>query len=370
MDFLRLFKRCDPAVSGLGQAAWLQPSAAAAGAHRTTVVPASQPVRSRAGAAAPAVMPDLLTAYRPMRVEQLDSAGRQALARMFHGVMPPPQALQVLRALVHDNEADPVALAAWLAAQDAQPAPRPGAAPRARAARQTGPTGVAGSLRDLDPASARGLAFAWVLRELFPGRCAPSRQRLAVLGVGAAIGCLLADAFARTLDRPDTSELQARVALACVGPMAVVHRLPEALLDRLPRGGFLQRCVAEQALLGVSSAEIGRLSMREWALPEALVDDACQVDAVLFAPHAAWTPARAGSLALCYLATRSAERLAQDPTLQPHALDPLNDPDPALHQLRAYLRQPGLRGVCEALRAPGLSARLRRLCDRAPSASA
>ena len=306
-------------------------------------------------------MPELLTVYRPMRVEQLDGAGQQTLARMFHGVSLPAEALQALRTLVNDDPVDAASLAGALAQQDwlwtgwlaaARAARHPPSAPRDDLARAIDNLGLPG---------ARGLAFACVLRQLFAGGCPRSRQRLATLGGAAAIACLLVECFAQALQRRDGDGLQARVALAWVGPMALVHRLPQGLLHRLPREGFLQRCVAEQALLGVSSAEIGRLSMREWGLPETVVDDACQVDAVLFAPHAAWTPARASSLALCYLATRLGERLAEDPGLEPSALDPLDDADPAMHQLRGYLRQPGLQGVCEVLRTSELARPLRRL---------
>jgi hypothetical protein len=370
MDFMRLFRRYEPASPGVLQSGWTPSPASTRAGPRAAVEAAPTPARLRKAVPAAVTMPELLTLFRPMRVEHLDSTGRQALARMFHGVSRAPGALQALRELVQDGPDPESSLAGILAAQDGLRARWLAWASRCAVHPSTVASNPADVIEALGPAPSRALAFACLLHELFDGSGAAGRRRLDTLGSGAAIACLLVDGFAAAVQRGDRRGLQARVALAFIGPMALVHRLPEGLLDRLPSEGFLQRSAAEQALLGVPSAEIGRMLMQGWGLPDAVVDDACQVDAVLFAPHAAWTPGRAGTLALCYLATRLAERLARDPSLDPARLDPMADTDPAMHQLRGYLRQPALLGVCDALRAPGLGARVQALRRAAVPAAA
>jgi hypothetical protein len=361
MEFMRLFRRDEPASSGVLQAGWTPSPAAPRTAPRAAIAAARQATPARMAAPAAVAMPELLTLFRPMRVEHLDSTGRQALARMFHGVSHAPGALQALRELVQDEPAAGSSLPGIIAAQHGLRARWLATASRCAARAPCIDGDPADLIAALGPASARGLAFACLMQELFASSGVAGRRRLDTLGNAVALACLLVDGFAVAAQRGDREGLQARVALAFIGPMALANRLPEGLLDRLPSEGFLQRSAAEQALLGVPSAEIGRMLMQTWGLPDAVVDDAGQVDAVLFAPQAAWTPGRAGTLALCYLAARLAERLSRDPELDPSHLDPLADTDPAMHQLRGYLRQPALAGVCDALRAPALGARVRAL---------
>jgi len=119
--------------------------------------------------------------------------------------------------------------------------------------------------------------------------------------------------------------------------------------------------VAEQKVLGLAAAQIGRLLMRDWGLPARIIDDAADIDAVLVTPASAFPADRAGRLGLCYLASRLGERLAQDENTGLADFDPELEEAPEFFHLRDYLAIPELARAVQAVRAPEVEAGVRRV---------
>jgi HD-like signal output (HDOD) protein len=217
------------------------------------------------------------------------------------------------------------------------------------------------AIEALGVAAVRGLSLRCLLMRSFAS-ASPQRQRL-LDGAWQAVSLATEIGIkqARALGYADGQGLVTLILLAYVGRLATVAAMPGRLLEQIPARGYLARASAEQAVFGLSSAEIGRLLMRHWGLPCDLVDEAAEVEAVLFAPYAAWDADRASRLALAYLALRLGERLAHDPGSSLDDFDLLEDQDPEFHHVRAYLQHPGFAAVDQHLAEVGFRSHIDRI---------
>jgi len=353
MAMLRIFRRVDAAAVAVLD---LPPDAAAPALAHAEARPAggfARGIGPAAGASRP--LPAALAAYRPIRAEQLDAAGRHALAKLCQKIPRPPAMLAELLDPAQATD-DARALAQRLGREPALA--RAIAQPREAVAGPP-PAVLAGAIDRLGVCPARQLAIRWMLQAVFVSDCPQRRVLLAAAWQASTLACEIAAHLAARVRLARAPALVDATALSFVGRLATIASMPKGLLERVPPRGCLERLAAEQALLGVSSSEIGRLLMLAWDLPRAVVDEAAEVDAVLFAPHAAWEPARAARLALCYLSARCGERLVADPTLDLADIDPMGDPDAEFHQLRGYLAGPAQAGLAGALRDGALREALR-----------
>jgi HD-like signal output (HDOD) protein len=293
----------------------------------------------------PSSLPRELAAFRPIRAAQLEPSRQQALVKVFQNIPRPPELFSRLlcpELVSRDSVAELAELVSGdgvLVEQLLQDINSPAYGLRLAVADMDEAVALLG------PTTVRGLALQRLLMRSFQSSSG-ERQRL--LEVGWQASTLAAEIGlkqAKALGYADAGNLLSCILLACVGRLATLTAMPGRLLAQVPARGYLSRAASEQAVFGLSAAEIGRLLMHSWSLPAAVVDEASEVEAVLFAPYAAWEAARASRLGLCYLAIRLGERLAHDPGNSLDDFDLLDDPDAELHHVRAYLQNPGFAAV-------------------------
>jgi len=165
---------------------------------------------------------------------------------------------------------------------------------------------------------------------------------LGTLWRSSAIASELSVRLGKALNLPDQGALPTRAVLGFVGPVATASLLPpEALgqwLTLLPA----QRTAREQALLGLSSGELGGLLMASWNLPQTLIDEVSSTSRLLGRPAGEAVPATAPRLALSYLCTRLAERLASSQLASLAGHDFMQEQTADTHYLRRYLSESSL----------------------------
>jgi len=207
----------------------------------------------------------------------------------------------------------------------------------------------------------RSLCLQYILVDAFKADSPERQQVLDSTWRASALASELMQHLARELGVPEPGPLVSAVVLSFLGRLATAAALPRKLLAQVPRHGLLPRLVAEQQILHLASPEIGRLLMRHWGLPEAIVNDAAGIDAVLVTPADPAHPGQQLRAALGYLCARLGEQLAegQRADLAGFTLPGTDDPD--WHHLPGHLT-PALQGRLQAaLQAPGLSASVARL---------
>ena len=97
--------------------------------------------------------------------------------------------------------------------------------------------------------------------------------------------------------------------------------------------------------------------MREWELPDSIIDGVEQIERVLVSPlpEHAW-PLQAARQAVAYLSARLGERLACGTLEQLGQADLASDERAEAHHLQAYLQLPPLAGLGTLLQAPDAQA--------------
>jgi HD-like signal output (HDOD) protein len=353
MELLKLFKRPEKFA--------LQSRAAAMQLRvEATVVPKGRgpveaPLRRQAS------LPLELAAFRPIRGAQLEQGRQQALVKVFQNIPKPPALVSRLLCpeFVARGASDELVEVLNCDADLVHALLRDLQSPRAVAQRPI--AAIEKAVGSLGFEAVRGLSLHHLLMRSFRSEL-PEQQR--VLEATAQSSLLAAEIglwLAKSMGYADAGALLSGIVLSFVGRLATAAGMPRRLLAQIPSRGYLARAAAEQAVFGLSSAEVGRLLMHHWGLPAAVVDEAAEVDAVLFAPYAAWDTDRAGRLGLSYLAARLGERLAQDPGSSLDEFDLTNDLDPELHHVRAYLQHPVFAAVGKHLGQSALRTHMDRL---------
>ncbi len=353
MELLKLFKRPEK-FAPKSRAAAMQLRV------ETTVLPKGRgpveaPIRRQAS------LPLELAAFRPIRGAQLEQSRQQALVKVFQNI-PKPLALvsrllcpefvargasAELVELIH-GDADLVD--ALL--RDLHP-PRTDGPQQANTLEQ--------AVSSLGFNAIRALALHHLLMRSFRSELPEQQRMLEATSQSILLAAEIGLWLAKSMGYADAGALLSGIVMSFVGRLATAAGMPRRLLAQIPSRGYLARAAAEQAVFGLSAAEVGRLLMHHWGLPAAVVDEAAEVDAVLFAPYAAWDTDRAGRLALSYLAARLGERLAHDPGSSLDEFDLTDDLDPELYHVRAYLQHPVFSTVGKHLGHSALRSHLDRL---------
>jgi HD-like signal output (HDOD) protein len=349
MELLKLFKRSEPPPpSPRAQVASAPSASAAAAAVEAPAAWRSQP------------LPPELAAFRPLMAAQMDGSRKQALIKVFQNIPRPPKLLHKLLSPDFVERASSSELADLISAE-------PLLAAQLLKTINSPMYGLRSPITSIDQAvsllgltAVRSLCMRYLLINSFKADSPQRKQILDATWQASALASDMTLRLAQSLGYMDTGSLVSQVVLTFLGRLATASGMPRGLLSQVPSRGMLARTQAEQNLFGLCSAEIGRLLMQDWGLPPAVCDEAAEVDAVLFAPFAAWEPVRASRLALCYLAARLGERLAFDEQATLEAFDLMNDPDPELYHLRAYTEHPAFAGVQAQLKNPSLIAAVQR----------
>jgi len=193
----------------------------------------------------------------------------------------------------------------------------------------------------------------------------PQRQ-LAIdrLWQASALASELMARAATALQLPDAGRWSSAVLLSFLGRLAVLASAPAEGLPELCDAPTVQRIEAEQAQMGLCAAELGQLLMTDWGLPAAVVNDAADIEWLLFDPPIGQEDARGEALALCALCVRLSER-ASPSVAAGSAWDFDTDPTHDIACLRVRMggaRRAALRGwlttptVAQLLQGRGASA--------------
>lgn len=158
--------------------------------------------------------------------------------------------------------------------------------------------------------------------------------------------------LAQLLGLQDPGALVTQVVLSYLGQLATYSLLPPETVLAIANQDLLDRAMAEQEHLGLSSAELGSLLLQEWALPQAIIDDVRGIDLILVTPLSAANAQRGARLALCYLCARLGGKLATGDITDLAAFDLAAQESPDFHHLRSYLDQPSIVRLVEFLRFP------------------
>lgn len=360
MSFFNIFRRPAPPPPAPSRPRAMTEPAAAPNAAPAMAAPRVEPVILAAPRPA-APMPRDLAAFKPVRAHLLDPARRDAFIKVFQNIPRPPRLLHKLLSPDFVTNASSAELSDLIVAE-------PLLATKLLTTINSPMYGLRSPVSSVDQAvtllgltSVRSLCLQYLMIHSFKADSAARQQILDATWNASGLACEITQRLAATLGFPDPGSLVSQVVLTFLGRLGTAATMPRGLLDKVPARDLLARTSAEQTLLGLSASEIGHLLMSHWGLPEAVAADAADIDAILYTPYAAMEPVRASRLALCYLAARLGERLAQDPTARLDTFDLMGDPDPELYHLRGYLEHPALAPVTEQLVHPVLVNAVNRL---------
>lgn len=344
-------------------AATVAPSSAAAPAMPVPAAPVAPvaPVAAPAPAPAPTAatpLPAALRAFRPAVHEQLPAAQVQALVQRLAQIPPPPLALHKLVSAEFLQAARPSALAETIMAE-AQIAARLLAtvnSPKYGLRKPVASVVQAVSLLGLN--TVRNLCLQHLLHNSFGAPGAAQRLRLDRLLNASTAASELCNHLATGLGLPEPGALATQCVLGFLGPLAATVLLQPGTPAWGPHASLLQRLDAEQQALGLGAGEIGALLMTAWGLPAPIVAAVRDLDRPLHTPVHLVDPRQAPGLALCYLATRLGERLANGQPVDLATLLAGAADDGDTCHLAGYLALPALAGLGAQLQGPAVQALL------------
>ena len=203
-------------------------------------------------------------------------------------------------------------------------------------------TDIAQAVALLGMTTVRSICVQYMLAHTFEPASAARQRVLDTLWRSSSIASALSVRLGKALNLPDQGALPTRAVLGFVGPVATASLLPLDSLDPWLRLAPAQRAAHEQALLGLSSGEIGGLLMASWKLPPTLIAEVCGASRLLGQPANEADPATAPRLALSYLCAHLGERLASGQLTSLAGHDFMQEATAATHHLRHYLQQPSL----------------------------
>lgn len=134
------------------------------------------------------------------------------------------------------------------------------------------------------------------------------QQAIDRLWQASALASELMSRAGSALPLADAGRWSSAVLLSFLGRLAVLASAPTGHLPELSGASPLPRMEAEQRLLGLCAAELGRLLMTAWGLPVGVVDDALDIEWLLFDGGDGRTDGRTEALAVCALCVRLSER--------------------------------------------------------------
>lgn len=326
--------------------------AAAAPANAAPAAVVALPALPATLAAAP--LPAALRAFRPVVHERLPAAQVDALVQRLAQIPPPPQALHKLVSAEFLEAARPSALAETIMAE-AQIAARLLAtvnSPKYGLRKPVASVVQAVSLLGLN--TVRNLCLQHLLHNSFAAGSAAHRQRLDRLLKASTTASELCSRLATALGLPEPGALATQCVLGFLGPLAATVLLPPGSPAWGPHASLLQRLDAEQQALGLGAGEIGALLMAAWGLPAPIVAAVRDLDRPLHTPVHLVDARQAPGLALCYLATRLGERVAQGQAVDAASLLAGDPDDVDTCHLAGYLALPALAGLRAQLLAPAV----------------
>jgi len=201
----------------------------------------------------------------------------------------------------------------------------------------------------------RSICLQYMLDESFQSKDPEVKKLFERLWNASAFASELCFKLAQALQLPDAGALVTQVVLSFLGHVASHSLLSRVQLQQMMAKGMLERARVEQRELGLCAAEIGSLLMREWALPEPIVEGVRNIDLTLVTPFDAAHAERVNT-AFCYICARLGERLAFGEIQDLATVDLAADASLEFFHVQSYLKQPPLSRMNELLQSPELVA--------------
>jgi HD-like signal output (HDOD) protein len=217
----------------------------------------------------------------------------------------------------------------------------------------------------------RAVCLRYLLAESFKTQSAAVQVQMDAIWNASVLASDMAFRLAKALDVPNPGALSTQVSLSFVGHLAACSLLQaEHRVGPSGKGDadLLERTQHEQRQLGVGAAELGRLLLSAWQLPNVLVEQAGQIDRAFCPIKPTDDAATALPSVLGYVAARLSEQLCAGRLESPAAFaQQLADgtalssaPDWAAWNLRRQ-RLPALNGLADALAAADFGAAMQRM---------
>lgn len=254
--------------------------------------------------------PAELAAWRPSTAADLSPQQLQGVIATFRDVPRPPRLLSRLVSMDLLNAASSAELVGLITGEPLIAAKVLAAvnAPAYGLARPVASVGQAVTYLGLN--RVRAICMHYALQQAFQADSPERSERLKALWHASALAGELSQQATQRVPVADPGGLTSAVLLSFLGGLAVTVAMPKPLLGRIPARNHFDRSRAEQALLGLSAGEIGRLLMQQWELPPAVIDAVAAIDQRLHTAHSREGDAATLREAFGYLCARLGERLA------------------------------------------------------------
>lgn len=177
-------------------------------------------------------------------------------------------------------------------------------------------------------------------------------------GMLAAELCLL---LSQKLGFTDTGASSTQTVLSFLGDFAVLRMLPFDAAAASWEHRLLERTRAQQEALGFNAAVAGSLLMREWGLPEGIVDGVGKIASLLVTPAPEKLTPQTLRFALCYVCGRIGEAIAMGRVSQPEQVSLASAHAPEYFHVLGYLRRPEFARLGDHLQAPDTRLALARM---------
>jgi HD-like signal output (HDOD) protein len=226
--------------------------------------------------------------------------------------------------------------------------------------------GVGQAVTFLGLNSVRAICMQYALMQAFQADCPARAKRLSALWLASALAGEMSQHPINQAGLTDPGGMTSVVLLSFLGNLAVTVGLTQEQLATMPARDSLQRAVAEQAQFGVASAEIGRMLMTRWELPDTVADEAADISRGLVLPFTPSKEVFALRRAFAYLCVCLAERLAFGELGSLADFDLATDDSPELACTRSFLADARFVALVNELRSAHVLQRVSQLMSAAP----
>jgi len=207
--------------------------------------------------------------------------------------------------------------------------------------------------------SVRAICLRYMLEETFSAKSFEQKRLFDSIWHASTIAGELCLRLAQKLGFPEPGALLGPMVLDFLGRFGCAALMPQDSALAVANASLLKRMTAEQQSIGVAAPALTVMLLREWNLPESILEEVIGIDAVMQHPAAPLDPANPAAAArdarrgLSWFCARLAERIA----LQGDQLDLAGATAPGtpeFHHFRSYLALPQLARLPEVLQAPDI----------------
>ena len=228
-----------------------------------------------------AIAPPALVAFRLQLADELPEGRRQALVATFKDIPRPPTLLHRLLSPDFVNEASSAQLVDMIAGEPLIAAQVLTTINSPMYGLKAAVSSIGQAVTYLGLNTVRSICLRYILIASFKPDSPERKLRLDEVWNASALASELTQQISQRLGLEDRGSLVSAVVLSFLGRLATTASVSREQLAAIPAHGLFDRTVAEQTHLGLCSAQIGRLLMQFWGLPEILVEDALRIVAQL-----------------------------------------------------------------------------------------